>query len=143
MGSKMPVTIDNSIPYQLSGEAFQRTAVFQAAGVEKPMLFVAEKQLVIHCPPGISQAEIARRQAEQDAKAKAELEAHKQHLADEKRKESEKDKEREEAHKKLVEERKKQKAAEAERAAADAEESERLRREKQEKARASIAARTK
>jgi myosin-1 len=144
MGSKMPVTIDNAVPYQLSGEPFQRTCVFQPAGdITKPKLFVAEKQLVIHCPPGISQADIARQQAERDAKAKAELEAHKKQLADDKLKEEAKEKEREEAHKKMVEERKKQKAAEAERAAVEAEESERLRREKQERAKAAIAARAK
>eukprot|EP00672_Neobodo_designis_P024485 CAMPEP_0174831110 /NCGR_PEP_ID=MMETSP1114-20130205/2916_1 /TAXON_ID=312471 /ORGANISM="Neobodo designis, Strain CCAP 1951/1" /LENGTH=1146 /DNA_ID=CAMNT_0016064931 /DNA_START=57 /DNA_END=3497 /DNA_ORIENTATION=+ len=143
MGSKMPVTIDNNIPYQLAGESFQRTAVFQpAAGIDKPKLFVAEKQVVIHCPPGISQAEIARQQAERDAKAKAELEAHKKQLAEERKKEEEKEKEREEAHKKLVEERKRQKALDAERAAAEAEEAERVRREKQERARAAVAARS-
>jgi myosin-1 len=140
MGSKMPVTIDNNVPYQLSGEAQPRTCVFQAADVKETMLYVAPNQLVLHCPPGIPQAEIARQQAERDAKAKAELAEHRKNLESERIKEIEKEKEREEAHKKMVEERKRQKADSELQEERDREAREEAARQQRERSKANFAA---
>ena len=142
MGNKIPINISNTISYSLSGEPQPRTATFMAsaAKMDDATLYVNPEQLVIHVPPGISQARIDSIEAERQRRSIIAQERLKKEREEAKLHEDKKEREREEQRRLQVEERKRQKKEAEEREESDRIEKERQARERQAQSAQKVAA---